>query len=372
MRKNSDGGEECVAISRLQVGDKIILRNGELLPADARLVSGEACIDYSFVSGESEPVVCAAGVHLYAGGRQAGGAIEVETVKPVAQSYLASLWNHEAFRKSCDNDLDSLTNRYSKHFTKLVFGIALAAAAFWIYRDAGRALKVFTSVLIVACPCALALAAPLTHGMAQRLLARLNIFLRNALVIERMAGVDTLVLDKTGTLTAADARGVVFVKAESGTRNAELDLAAEEADWIGSLARQSTHPNSVRLARSLGGKFLPVSNFKETPGCGVAGEVAGHKILLGSRDWVGQASRLSLITISKNGDRRDACPTASSVFVAIDGQVRGAFALENSLRPEVEKLVAQLGDKFELALVERRQRARGSRGSEKSSVPARF
>ena len=212
VRKNSSG-EMSVAISQLETGDHLILRNGELLPADAKLVGGEACIDYSFVTGESEPVARAAGSHLFAGGRQVGGAIEVETVKPVAQSYLAKLWDNEAFRKNRDSDLHSLTNRYSRRFTKLVVGIALAAAVFWIFKDATKALKAFKSVLIVVCPCALALAAPLTHGTAQRILARLKIFLKNALVIERMAGVDTIVLDKTGTLTCADARGVQFLAA---------------------------------------------------------------------------------------------------------------------------------------------------------------
>ena len=153
VRKTA-AGEQTVAISRLQTGDRLILRNGELLPADARLLGGEACMDYSFVSGEAEPVACRAGDHLYAGGRQVGGAIEVETVKPVAQSYLATLWDHAAFRKPRDHDLDSLTNRFSKYFTKLVLGVALAAAICWMFQDAGKGLKVFIAVLIVACPCA--------------------------------------------------------------------------------------------------------------------------------------------------------------------------------------------------------------------------
>jgi P-type Cu+ transporter len=340
VRKTA-GGEESVAISRLQVGDKIILRNGELLPADATLVAGKANVDYSFVTGESDPVACEIGAHLYAGGRQAGGAIEVETVKPVAQSYLASLWNNEAFRKNRDNDLDSLTNRYSKRFTRLVIGVALGAAAFWIFKDAAKSLKAFVSVLIVACPCALALAAPLTHGTAQRILARLKIFLKNALVIERMAEVDTIVLDKTGTLTTADARGVKFQI--SNFKLPIADLSAEEAQWIGSLARHSTHPHSVRISKSLSFSALPVANFQETPGCGIAGEIGGHKILLGSRAWIFAAAR---------GDARPTdIDSGSAVFVAIDGRMRGAFALENSLRPEVEQLLAQLGDRFELALL---------------------
>jgi len=346
VRKNS-GGETTVAISRLETGDHLMLRNGELLPADARLVSGEACIDYSFVTGESEPVSCAAGAHLFAGGRQVGGAIEVETVKPVAQSYLATLWNHEAFRKNRDHDLDSLTNRYSRRFTKLVVGIALAAAAFWLFRDPARALKAFTSVLIVACPCAIALAAPLTHGTAQRILARLKIFLKNALVIERMAGVDTIVLDKTGTLTCADARGVSFQSADCETRNAEL--SADEAQWVASLARHSTHPNSIRITKSLAYSALPVAGFRETPGCGIEGEVAGHNILLGARAWLEKQIKSGMRKV-ESGNATET-HDGSFVSVAIDGVLRGEFKLENSLRPEVAELISQLGGRFELALL---------------------
>jgi Cu+-exporting ATPase len=329
------GGEESVAISRLQTGDRLSLRNGELLPADARLVSGEACLDYSFVTGESDPVKRDAGDHLYAGGRQVGGAITVETLKPVAQSYLATLWNHEAFRKPRDHDLDSLTNRYSRRFTKLVVGVALTAAACWLFKDAAKAEKVFTSVLIVACPCALALAAPLTQGTAQRLLARLNIFLKNGPVLERLAGVDTVVLDKTGTLTTADVRGVKFQAA------AAAGLTPEEGQWIGSLARCSTHPTSVRITKYLTADPLPVRGFDATPGGGIGGEIAGHRVLLGSPAW-----------LLRQGIGTDVPPpTTSGAQVVIDGRWRGGFVLENSLRPEAARLIAQLGDRFELALL---------------------
>ena len=324
-------GEETVAISRLKTGDRLILRHGELLPADARLVSGEACIDYSFVTGESEPVKRVAGDHLYAGGRQAGGAIEIETIKPVAQSYLASLWNNEAFRKSAEDDLDSLTNRYSRRFTKVVIGVAVAAALYWYFADAGKMLKAFTSVLIVACPCALALAAPLTYGTAQRRLNRLNIFLKHALVIERMTEVNTIVLDKTGTLTMADASGVEF--------KGDKILSAAEAGWIAALTRHSTHPNSVRITKWLGLAGLPVEEFMEIPGSGIEGRIDGHHLVVGSIAWLG-----------KQGIH---CAAAAlgGVQVAIDGRWRGAFTLENSLRPEVAQLIARLGDRFELVLL---------------------
>ena len=330
---------ESVSISRLRVGDRIILRNGELLPADAKMLKGEACLDYSFVTGESEPVAHPPGSHLYAGGRQVGGAIEVEIIKPVAQSYLATLWDNEAFRKNRDNGLDSLTNRYSRHFTKLVIGVALASAVYWMMSDASVALKAATSVLIVACPCALALAAPLTHGTAQRVLNRIKIFLKNALVIERMAAVDTIVFDKTGTLTTADARGIEFVSTASGGARPAM-LSKWESSMVASLARHSTHPNSARIAKALGGAVLTVSNFNEIFGFGVEGMVEGRQIRLGSRAWIGG------LACEETGAKG-----SSSVFVSIDGKARGVFALENSLRPEVEKLIAQLGGRFELALL---------------------
>jgi Cu+-exporting ATPase len=335
VTRKTAAGEESVAISRLEVGDRLLLRNGELLPADARLLAGEACVDYSFVTGEAEPVRCEVGGRLYAGGRQAGGAIEVETIKPVAQSYLASLWNHETFRKTRDNDLESLTNRYSRRFTKLVVGMALVAAMFWLLHEPAKALKAFTSVLIVACPCALALAAPLTYGTVQRLLARVNIFLRNALVIERLAEVDTIVLDKTGTLTTADARGVQFDGPE---------LTMEEREWVSSLARHSTHPNSLRIAQALGAATLPVIDFSEEPGGGVAGEVGGHRLLLGSKTWVAEKGAAKSLEMEAQAAR-------TTTTVAIDGRVRGRFALENTLRPEVEALIASLGGRYELALL---------------------
>lgn len=363
MRKTA-GGEESIAISRLQVGDRIVLRHGELLPADGRLAGGEAHIDYSFVTGESGPVGCESGSHLYAGGRQTGGAIEVEILKPVAESYLASLWDHEAFRKPRTNDLNSLTNRYSRYFTKAVVGVALAAAAFWLFRDAAKSLKAFISVLIVACPCAFALAAPLAYGTVQRILGRLGIFLKNALVIERMAGVDTIVLDKTGTLTTADQRGVEF--------DSPVGLSAAEKKLIGSLARHSTHPHSIRITQELGAAGLVVQGFKETPGGGIEGEVVGRRVLLGSQAWLEGWHGISVAGSSAALARSIAGPgtreagsgicahplraeasgdPGGRVHVAINGKYRGGFTLENSLRPEVEDLIVQLGGRFKLVLL---------------------
>lgn len=377
MRKGAAGGES-VAISNLGVGDRLLLRNGELIPADACLISGPACIDYSFVTGESEPVSKQPGDYLYAGGQQIGGAIEVETVKAVSQSYLTSLWNHEAFRKEREDNLNTLTNRYSRRFTRFVIGVAAGAALFWLASGQGaRGLKAFASVLIVACPCALALAAPFALGTAQRLLARLQVFLKNALVLERMAQVDAIVFDKTGTLTASRAESVRFVPVPGGAKGEpDRGLTAAERGWVRALAGSSTHPHAARINEALGQSMrgwehwsqasgasnssssssthpsefsrtkdeheLSIGSFQEIPGCGVSGTVAGHSLRLGSKTWLeGQGIEVPSLELAPG----------SASYLAMDGRCRGAFVLANALRPEADRLLQKLGRQYEIALL---------------------
>lgn len=332
-------GEETVAISELSTGDHLMIRHGELLPADARLLNGDALVDYSFVTGESEPVARKTSELLYAGGRQVGGSIEVETVRPVSESYLISLWGNEAFRRDRDDTRDSQTNRYTARFTLLVMLIALAAVAYWIPRNPATALKAFTSVLIVACPCALALAAPLTLGSAHRRLATQKVYLRNAQILERMAEVDTVVLDKTGTLTTPGP-GAVRWSGEPLTR-------AEQAR-LHSLSRHSAHPLASRVAQVLKAEDAPleVRSFVETSGRGMGGLVESQQIRMGSRTWVTEAGEdvgVPALSLSQT--------TGSAVHVSIDGRYRGCFHIECPLRPEVAGLLQALRGRYSLVLL---------------------
>ena len=326
-------GEENISISTVKVGDRIVIRNGELVPADAKLLNGPACIDYSFVTGESEPVAKSAGEYLYAGGKQVGGAIEIETVKAVSQSYLMSLWNHETFQKNRDDNLNSFTNRYSRRFTRIVIAVAIGAALYWMAAGHfSRGLKAFTSVLIVACPCALALAAPFTLGTAQRVLSKIGVFVKNALVLERLSRVNAIVFDKTGTLTAAHATNEPFRGAP---------LSEVEKLLICSLTRHSTHPYSRRIYESFhtGRDLKSPDSFVETPGLGIEGEVAGQNLVLGSPKFLTA--------------RGTVCETnlASGVCLAIDGRFRGSFSFANELRPDTGRLIEALGRDFEIALL---------------------
>lgn len=322
----ADSGEASVALSQLRVGDHLLIRNGELVPADAVLARGNGVIDYSFVTGEAEPVHKTEGDYIYAGGRQVGSAVEVETVKPVSQSYLTSLWNQDAFTKPTSESLDTLINRYSQRFTKIIIGVASGAALYWSVVQPTLAIKALTSVLIVACPCALALAVPFTMGTALRVLGRRNIFVKNAETIERLAQVDAIVFDKTGTLTAAGAKGVRF----EGKR-----LSNEEIGWIHATTHHSTHPYSVRIAEATKAHAdgVEARSFFEVPGCGVEANVGGHEVLLGSAEWIASKIGSSLEKLGVSG---------SVVHVAIDDQYRGVFVLVNALRRDVEQLVPQL------------------------------
>jgi Cu+-exporting ATPase len=329
--------EQTVAISEVCVGDRLVLRHGELLPADARLLHGHAVLDYSFVTGESQPVEKQTGDYLYAGGRQTSGRIEVETLKPVSQSYLTSLWNHEAFRKDRDDNLNNLTNHYSRRFTRIVLAVAVTSALAWVLSgNPPRGLKAFISVLIVACPCALALAAPVALGTAQRLFTRWKVFVKNVLVLERMASVDTIVFDKTGTLTSTRPASVTF---------AGSPLSEAEQALVRGLVCHSTHPHSVRIAQL----FSPadganqVERFSETPGSGIQGHFEGHEVWLGSTAWFQSRGVTAPAVITGT--------PSSVVCLAIDRRFRGAFQFSPSLRPAIADLLHQLGNSFHLALL---------------------
>lgn len=333
------GADETIGLASLQVGDHLLLRNGELVPADSRLLAGSALIDYSFVTGEADPIEKRVGDYLYAGGQQLGGAIELETVKPVSQSYLTSLWNHETLKKERGDHLNTLTNRYSRRFTRIVIATACAAALFWaLSGDAGRGLKAFTSVLIVACPCALALAAPFALGTGQRLLGKIHVYLKNILVLERLAEVDAIVFDKTGTLTTLQSCEVTFHPTQA------VGLNRTEQSWVRSVAMHSTHPHARQIFNAMPSSIeeVGISSFAETPGAGIEGIVAGCHIRLGSRLWLEQHQ------VQVPGLKLSA---GSNSYLAIDGQCRGGFVLANPLRPQTDKLFTQLGRRYELALL---------------------
>lgn len=331
-----NGEEMSTPVANLKPKDRILIRNHELIPADAVLIRGQAQIDYSFVTGESDPVKKETGDMIFAGGRQVGGAIELDVIHEVSQSYLTRLWNHDTFQSDHRGSMTTLANQVSKYFTAAVIFLALVAAVYWL-PDQAMAVKVFTAVLIVACPCALALSTPFTLGSTLRIFGRRKFYLKNTEVAEALAQIDTIVFDKTGTLTKPGQARIRY----TGDR-----LTADEQLWLKSVARHSNHPLSHRIFQRLDGEYLPeLLDFEEVSGQGVRGEVAeNHVVKLGRYEWV--SGRVAQLSTEEDPAYQ------SVVHVAIDDEVKGYFTLTNDYRPEMDQLVAALEQmNYDLALL---------------------
>ncbi|MEH0154369.1 heavy metal translocating P-type ATPase metal-binding domain-containing protein [Limibacter armeniacum] len=329
-----NGKEETIPISKLKENDTLLIRNGELIPADAILLKGDAHIDYSFVTGESQPVPKASGDLIYAGGKQRGGMIELQMVKEVSQSYLTRLWNDSAFTENRYDGLDNWTNKISKAFTLAVLLIATGAAISWWSSGVEVAINSFTAVLIIACPCALALNVPFTLGNALRVLARNGIYLKDTNAIERFSRITHIIFDKTGTITSAENESVSF----EGT-----PLMGEEEKLVSALVHYSTHPVSKQIDSYFKNTQvdLTVQDFQEVEGTGISGLVDGVSIKLGKASFVSQ----------KREDKPQKEVLVTTAHLSIGGLYRGKFVMKQQLRNGVQELITQLSGKYKLSLL---------------------
>jgi Cu+-exporting ATPase len=277
VQKITEDGEYATLVRELKQGDRIRIRHGELIPTDAILLSGQGAIDNSFATGESEPVRKKVGDRVFAGGRQKGGAIDLEVLKPIDQSRLTQLWNDPSYQKDEGEHFHNLTDRISKHFTLVILLIATVSGLYWWREDPTQVWKVISAVLIVACPCALALSAPFAMGNILRIYGRNKLYLKNADVVENLAHCNHVILDKTGTLTESREGQMLF----SGVLDAETRIA------LRSLTYHSGHPVSRAIYRSLGkGEKHEPLNFSEVEGQGIEAYVNGHLYRLGKASFV--------------------------------------------------------------------------------------
>lgn len=325
-----EGNESSIPLKNLKPGNRIVVRNQELIPADAILVKGEAHIDYSFVSGESTPVTRQVKDRIFAGGRQIGSAIELIVEKEVVQSYLTELWNQDFENQKDIHGLNKVINRVSRYFTLIVISISLAASIFWLLTDPAVAMNAFTSVLIVACPCALALTVPFTLGNTMRIFGRAGFYLKRTEVVEDLADINAIVFDKTGTITQNDAFSL-----EMGN----IELIPEEINLLKSLVRHSSHPLSQALYSALpGAKPEDVEDFTEIPSAGISGRVNGHDLKVGSEEYV-------------TGNTAEIKSYTATVFVSINGDLKGHIRIKNKYREGMDEAIRGLRKKYELHLL---------------------
>ncbi len=328
VRKNNK--ETTVPVEKLSIGSRLIIRNNEIIPADSILIRGSANIDYSFVTGESRTSERQNGDMIYAGGRQVGAVIEVETVKDVSQSYLTQLWNNKAFHESEEGYFENLANKVSKHFTFAILAVAAAAFIFWSFSDINTAFNAFTAVLIVACPCALALSTPFTLGNTLRIFGKNKFYLKSAVIVEKLANINSIVFDKTGTITESGKVNVNY----SGEK-----LSEYEKLMAASLVRNSAHPLSKNIFSFLKKEeLLAVKDFKETSGVGIEGIIDGIKLKIGSRKFI-ESHENSLTNDS----------TAS--YLSIDNVSRGKFEFSNNYRAGLSELIKGIRERFSLHIL---------------------
>lgn len=308
--------EEPIQVYEIVKGDKLLIRNEELIPVDAVLISDAAFIDYSFVSGEAVPVEKKSGDKIYAGGKQMGTAVIIEAINTVSQSYLTQLWSNEVFQKKITQKYKTITDRASHIFTPILLTIAIVGFIVWSFTSFNSAFNVLTAVLIVACPCALALTAPYTWGNVIRLMGNRKFYLKNTPVIEQLSKVDVIVFDKTGTLTSSKNQQIKYI----GEPLSKEDLIA-----IKNMVRGSNHPLSRRLYLLLPEATIEKpSFFNEVAGKGIEGVFKNLNIKVGSANWV-HAS-----VIGNTHQTR--------VFISIDDQVKGYYVFENEYRKELKEI----------------------------------
>ncbi|NNF75887.1 MAG: HAD-IC family P-type ATPase [Flavobacteriaceae bacterium] len=321
--------EESIQVYDINEGDRLLIRNQELLPVDAIMIKGSGLIDYSFVTGESKPVLKTSGDKLYAGGKQVSGVIEVEALRSVEQSYLTQLWSNDVFKKDKTALFTNLTNKLSKYFTIVILSIAIISTLFWLSYDPSKAINVFTAVLIIACPCAIALSAPFTYGNLLRIFGRLKFYLKNAGVIEQLSAIDTIIFDKTGTITSND-------KSTAHYEGEPLSLSEEQL--LKSTLRGSNHPLSRSLYDLLGEyDIVSLNSFDERLGQGVEASSDLGTMRIGSARYVG----VEVEDPEMN----------TSVYINSNNSVKGKFTFSNAYRTGVSKLFRSLGERYKMAVI---------------------
>ncbi len=327
---NDNYKEQQVSVNSIKRGDMLLIRHGELIAVDCTLKKGKAVVDYSFVTGESTEIIKKSGDQLFAGGKQRGGAIEVIALKTIKQSYLTQLWEHQIFQKpKFKSSISKLTNSVSQYFTITIISIALMAFIFWMFYDSSQALNVFTAVLIIACPCALALSAPFTYGHSLRILGQHKFYIKNAETIEKIVHIDTIIFDKTGTLTHSKEAEIEYVGET---------LSSEEKNILKSTLRNSSHPHSRALYDMLKSQSIySLDHFEEVLGSGIMGTYKNQHIKVGSAEFI------------DNKERNKTLQT--SVHISANNNYKGQFKFFNKYRANITSLFKALHRSYNLIVL---------------------
>lgn len=307
------------SLSKIKKGDILRLRNGEVVPHKCLVKSESGVVENSFITGEELPIQVKRGDVLFSGAQINGAFIEV-VVSDIEGANLSSLWREQK-RKSSATEL--ISNRLITGFTISVLSVALGAFVFWSFFSYEKAFLSATSVLIIACPCALALSAPTVYGIILRKLSKSGLYVKGADVIKNIAQIKRIVFDKTGTITGKSVK--INYKGEQ--------LTLKQSQGIASILKNSTHPLAKELLRTIDGD-LKVNSFKETLGEGAEGVVDGVEYKIGSSKFLNIPS-----------------PNVTSIHVMVNGVNLGYFQIGLTVRSGIDKLMTVLHSKFKVYLL---------------------
>ncbi|MEK9612606.1 MAG: heavy metal translocating P-type ATPase metal-binding domain-containing protein, partial [Flavobacteriaceae bacterium] len=319
-KMTEENTSQNVALESLKKGDVILLHQEEIIPADGKLIDQDIWVDYSFVTGESKPVRVQKNKPLLAGGK-VHSSCRMQVEKTNKESFLMQLWQDEKRSKSFSSSLNPLTQKISRYFTPSILLLALLGGLYAYQKHPDQIFEVVTAILIVACPCALALSSPFVYGNLLHYFSREQFYVKNASVANRLTRINHIVFDKTGTLSFADIRKIRFIGKK---------LSEKTKGIITSLLQSSSHPLGQAVLAYLKTKSTPLLlNQKEVIGAGVEGTFDNQKYRLGSAKYVGHIPQ-------------EWNPTGSSIHFSIDGNYQGYFKIESQFRNGLKKLFQKL------------------------------
>ncbi|WP_128095078.1 heavy metal translocating P-type ATPase [Brucella pituitosa] len=335
-----DGTEEEVQLDSVHVGDRLRVRPGEKVPVDGEVIEGRSAVDESMVTGESMPVTKEVGAKAIGGTMNQSGALVIEAKKVGRDTMLSQIVQLVAEAQRSRAPIQRLADQVSGWFVPAVILVAVLAFVAWsIWGPEPRfsfGLIAAVSVLIIACPCALGLATPMSIMVGVGRGAQAGVLIKNAEALEHMEKVDTIIVDKTGTLTEGRPAVTAIVPAPGFTEDEALRLAA-------SVERASEHPLAlaiVRAAEERGLELAPVADFDSPTGKGALGVVEGKRIPLGNAKFLAEQG-VDVAPLADEADRLRE-DGATAIFMGVDGQVAAIFAIADPVKPTTPEALAAL------------------------------